>query len=73
MDAPSLTNPTVPIKIFHVLSGSRAYKQSNLLNQLSLKWEEEKAAISVCYVLPEKKQQMADQIINFFKSHEEML
>ncbi len=73
VDAPSLINLPVPMKVIHILAGGRAYKQSQLLNQLSEKWEQEKVSISVFYMVPEKKQQMADQMISFFKSHEEML
>ena len=71
--APKLLNSTVPIKIIHVLADSRAYKQSDLLNKLSAIWEDEKEAISVCYVVPEKRQQISNQIIQFFKSNEEWL
>jgi hypothetical protein len=73
VDAPTLLSSTVPIKIIHVLADSRAYKQSDLLNKLSAIWENEKEAISVCYVVPEKRQQISNQIIRFFKSNEEWL
>ena len=42
VDDPTLINSSVPIKIIHVLADSRAYKQSDLLNQLSDKWKNEK-------------------------------
>ncbi|MCQ6274321.1 hydrolase [Bacillus sp. V3B] len=73
VDAPLPLNPTIPLKIIQVLSDSRAYKQSHLLNQLSVKWEDEKASISVRYMVSEKRLQVANQIIRFFKSHEEVL
>src|SRR4051794_28257382 len=73
IDAPPLLNSTVPLKIIHILADSRAYKQSHLLNQLSAKWEDEKAPISVCYMVPEKRLQLANQIIRFIKVHEEIL
>ncbi len=73
VDTPTLLSSTVPIKIIHVLADSRAYKQSDLLNKLSAIWENEKEAISVCYVVPEKRQQISNQIIRFFKSNEEWL
>jgi hypothetical protein len=63
----------VPVKIIHVLSDSRAYKQSQLLNQLSLKWEDEKAPISLSYMVPEKRLQMATPIKDFLKKNENIL
>ena len=57
VDDPTLISSTVPIKIIHVLADSRAYKQSDLLNKLSAIWENEKT-ISICYVVPEKRQQI---------------
>lgn len=69
----TLFNTPVPIKIIHVLADSRAYKQSDLLNQLSDKWKNEKTPISICYVVPEKRQQIMNQIVRFFKSQEEWL
>lgn len=65
--------PDKPMKIIHVLAGNRAYRQSNLLNKLSVKWEDEKAPITVCYMLPEKKQQIGQQTIQFLKLHEKIL
>jgi hypothetical protein len=73
VDNPTLINSPVPIKIIHVLADSRAYKQSYLLNQLSDKWKNEKTPISICYVVPEKRQQIMNQIVRFFKSQEEWL
>ena len=63
----------IPVKIIHVLSDSRAYKQSQLLNQLSLQWEDEKAPISLCYMVPEKRLQMATPIKDFLKKNEIIL
>ena len=73
VDDPTLFSSSVPIKIIHVLADGRAYKQSDLLNQLSDKWKNEKTSISICYVVPEKRQQIVNQIIRFFESHEEWL
>ncbi len=73
MADPIIINSSVPIKIIHVLADSKAYKQSDLLNQLSDKWKTEKTSISICYVVPEKRQQIVNQIITFFKSQEEWL
>lgn len=65
--------PKTPTKIIHVLSGNRAYKQSNLLKELSVKWEDTNAPVTVCYMLPEKKQQIAQQVTKFLKQHEKVL
>lgn len=73
VDAPWNSKPDLPMKIIHVLSNSRDYKQSKLLNQLSVKWEDEKAPISICYMVPEKRLQMAAPIIEFLKRYEEIL
>lgn len=70
---PPSSNSNIPMKVIHILTDSRAYKQSYLLNQLSVKWEEEKVPISVCYMVPEKRLQMDNQIIHFLKSHEKIL
>ncbi|MBB6443538.1 hydrolase [Bacillus benzoevorans] len=62
----------VPMKIIHVLAGNRGYKQSRFLNELSAKWEDAKKPFSVCYMVPEKKQQISQQMIRFFKAHEDI-
>lgn len=72
-DWSTVMNPNVPVKIIHILSGNRAYKQSAFLNILSVKWEEEEMPISICYMLPEKKQQLGRQVTQFFKSKEKIL
>ncbi|WP_141432806.1 hydrolase [Bacillus sp. 03113] len=63
----------IPVKIVHVLTGSRSYRQSNVLNHLSVKWQDQKAPISVCYMVPEKKQQMGMQISSFIRKNEKVL
>ncbi|MDQ0153882.1 alpha/beta fold hydrolase [Robertmurraya andreesenii] len=63
----------VPVKIIHVLSGNRAYKQSNLLKELSVKWRNEDSPITITYLMPEKKVQLGYYIINFLRAHEEIL
>ncbi|MDZ5470330.1 hydrolase [Bacillus sp. 31A1R] len=73
IDAPTNLKPDIPTKIIHVLAGNRAYKQSNLLKQLSVQWETEEAPINICYMLPEKKQQIGQQVIKFFNAHEKIL
>jgi pimeloyl-ACP methyl ester carboxylesterase len=73
VDAPMISNSNVPIKVIHVLADSRAYRQSQLLNELSEKWESETVPISVCYMVLEKRLQMAEPIMDFFKKHEDVL
>ncbi len=62
-----------PVKIIQVLSGNRAYKQSNILKDLSIEWEKEGLPITITYVLPEKKLQLGIQIVQFLSKHEQVL
>ncbi|NKE05757.1 hydrolase [Mesobacillus selenatarsenatis] len=62
-----------PVKIIHVLSGNRAYKQSSILNELSAEWEKDGLPVTVSYVLPEKKLQVGSQIVHFFTKYEQVL
>ncbi len=73
VDAPWDIKPAVPMKIIHVLSDNRAYKQSDLLNQLSVKWDDEKTPVSLCYMLPEKRLQISGPIKEFYKKNENIL
>ncbi|MGV2940800.1 hydrolase [Mesobacillus sp. LC4] len=61
------------VKIIHVLSGNRAYKQSSILNELSAEWEKDGLPVTVSYVLPEKKLQVGSQIVHFFTKYEQVL
>jgi hypothetical protein len=63
----------VPAKIIHVLAGNRAYKQSKLLNNLSVKWKNERVPVTISYLVPEKKQHLDAYIVNFMKGNEEVL
>ncbi len=72
LDEYSCLNSTVPMKVIHVLSDNRSYKQSQFLKELSVKWEDAKRPYSVCYMVPEKKQQLSKQMIQFFKLHEDI-
>lgn len=63
----------IPTKIIHILSSGRAYKQSNMLKQLSIKWQDKDMPVSISYMLPEKKQSLAKQIIRFLKENEQEL
>jgi hypothetical protein len=66
-------NHGVPVKIIHVLAGNRAYKQSKILENLSVLSKEKNLPVDICYVLSEKKQQLGSQMVHFFKNHEQIL
>ncbi len=66
-------SPHIPMKIFHVLAGSRAYKQSELLKKLAVRWKEENAPVTVRYLVPEKKPQIPRDVVKFFGKHETVL
>lgn len=72
-DADPKLKHDVPVKIIHVLSGNRAYKQSKILKDLSDVWEEQRLPVSISYVLPEKKLQVGSQTVQFFTKHEQVL
>ncbi|KKK36951.1 hydrolase [Mesobacillus campisalis] len=63
----------IPVRIIHILAGSRGYRQSKLLNEYSIIWEKEKLPISVCYMVPEKKPHIGPLAIQFFRKHEQIL
>ncbi|GLB58893.1 lipase family protein [Cytobacillus sp. NCCP-133] len=63
----------VPIRIIQILSGGRAYKQSEYLKKRSIQWENENAPISVIYMLPGKKQRISSQMTSFFRKYEKEL
>lgn len=62
-----------PVKIINILAGSQNSSQRKLLSKLSSKWEEAKAPVSICYMLPEKRQQLPNQILPFLIMHETTL
>ncbi|NMD70803.1 hydrolase [Bacillus sp. DNRA2] len=61
---------SAPMKIIHLLNGSRAYKQSALTNLLMAKLNQDGAVISVSYLLPEKMTQLKQYTCDFYKSFE---
>ncbi|MBY0095332.1 hydrolase [Mesobacillus maritimus] len=63
----------IPMKVIHVLSGNRAYKQSMLLKEFSQTWKEQKVNFNVLYMVPEKKPQIGIQTVQFFNKHEQDL
>ena len=71
-DSPGFKKET-PVKIIHVLSGNRAYKQSSIIKDLSVEWEKDGLPVTISYVLPEKKLQVGAQMIQFFEKHEQVL
>lgn len=68
-----LSNPSVPLKIIHVLAGSRAYRQSDLLRKFAVKWKDMKAPVTVSYLVPEKKAQIPYDVARFLRIHESVL
>ncbi|MDQ0268754.1 hydrolase [Cytobacillus purgationiresistens] len=68
-----MTEVNMPVKIIHILSSGRAYKQSKMLKEMSVKWQDEEMPISISYMLPEKKRNLAKQIIHFIKNNEQEL
>ncbi|WP_071459137.1 hydrolase [Bacillus massilinigeriensis] len=69
----TLQDVSVPVKIIHVLSGNRAYRQSMLLREYDAMWRKEKLPVSIIYMLPEKKPQLPYQAIRFWKNKEQIL
>jgi pimeloyl-ACP methyl ester carboxylesterase len=69
---PAFSNDT-PVKIIHVLSGNRAYKQSSIIKELSVEWDKDDLPVTISYVLPEKMLQVGSQIVQFFRKHEQVL
>jgi pimeloyl-ACP methyl ester carboxylesterase len=72
-DSTPMLKQDVPVKIIHVLSGNRSYKQSKILKDLSEVWEKEGYPVSISYLLPEKKLQVGSQTVHFFAKHEHVL
>jgi pimeloyl-ACP methyl ester carboxylesterase len=66
-------NKETSVKIIHVLSGNRAYKQSSIIKDLSVEWEKDGLPVTISYVLPEKMLQVGSQIVQFFTKHEHVL
>ena len=65
--------PRIPVKIFHVLAGRRAYKLSEGLKKITSQWKEADAPVTVRYYVPEKKPQIPFDVIKFFSKHETVL
>lgn len=63
----------VPVQIMHILSGSRSYRQSELINAYCQEWEKAGIPVSICYMVPEKKSQIGPKAKAFFKQHERVL
>lgn len=63
----------LPVKIIHILSSSRAYKQSHHLKELSVKWSENNQQVSINYLLPEKRHSLSNHIIRFLNENEAIL
>ncbi|MBP2241156.1 pimeloyl-ACP methyl ester carboxylesterase [Cytobacillus eiseniae] len=68
-----IENNDIPMKIIQVLYDRRAYKQANLLKKLTVTRKENEMPLSICYILPEKRNQIDGQILNFLKQYERIL
>ncbi|CAM3662119.1 hydrolase [Mesobacillus zeae] len=71
-DEPQL-NERIPSKIIHVLSGNRAYRQSEMLNEYLSMWTKSGLPVSVTYMVPEKKLQLGSHAVKFWHEHEDVL
>nr|WP_263328346.1 hydrolase [Neobacillus sp. Marseille-Q6967] len=58
----------IPIKVIHVMAGGKSYNQSKQLQKLLAG-----SNISPNYMVPEKKQQLGNMFIKFFKENEKVL
>ena len=65
--------PKHPMKIIHILSGRRAYYQSEFSKKMVTRWEKENDHIYSSFILPEKKQQLGKMITEFFQLYEQIL
>ncbi len=68
-----IENDPIPLKVIQILSDRRAYKQANLLKSLTVNWREKELPFSICYIMPEKRQGIGGQIVNFLKKNERFL
>lgn len=66
-------NINSPVKIIQILTDGKAYKQADLLKKITVKWEEKELPVSICYMMPEKKQEIGEQMVDFFKYYEKVL
>ncbi|MBA4536466.1 hydrolase [Bacillus aquiflavi] len=60
----------IPVKMIQILSGNRAYRQSELYQKIL---KNDHSSISICLILPEKNEIIGKKIIDFFKSYEQVL
>nr|WP_147533363.1 hydrolase [Bacillus marasmi] len=63
----------LPMKIIHILNGSRAYKQSAMTNLLLAKINQDGSIVSVSYLLPEKFTQLKRYTCDFYQNFEKEL
>ncbi len=60
----------IPVRIIHIMSDARTFNQSNHIKGLLEKWKEKEPPVSICFLLPEKKQSIGSQIVHFMKKNE---
>jgi hypothetical protein len=70
IDNNNTLEPAIPIKILHILSGSRSLEQSKQAQKLVEVWMKKTGEIQSSYILPEKKQQLGKVISRFFQQNE---
>ncbi|MEH7346837.1 hydrolase, partial [Bacillus sp. JJ1532] len=63
----------IPMKIMHIMTDRRSYNLAKQTKNRTLKWIEEGIQTSICYLLPEKKQGIESQIVDFMKQNERIL
>ncbi|MHC0036709.1 hydrolase [Pseudoneobacillus sp. C159] len=66
-------NLKIPIKIIHVLSDRRSYRQMEYSKQVFQQWEQQNVQIQFSFLVPEKKQRLGKIIHSFFKENEKEL
>ncbi|KAB2337197.1 hydrolase [Cytobacillus depressus] len=63
----------IPMKIIYIMTDRRSYNRAKQLKNRTVKWLEEETQTSICYLLPEKRQGMELQIVDFMKKNEKIL
>lgn len=63
----------VPIKIIHFMTGGKSYNQAKQVKNQAVVWKGSGIPIVICYLLPEKKQGIGNQIVHFMKKYETIL
>lgn len=73
MEEPEMLPNHLPMKVIHILNGSRAYKQSAMTSLLLAKINTDGSIASVSYLLPEKITQLKRYTCDFYQKFEKEL